>query len=812
MRNMLALLVLVALVATVPSARAAGRQRLTARDLVGIKVPSSLAASRDGRTIAFTVSEPDFERSRENRDLYIARVDGGASATRRMTHTPDADEHDALFSPDGRTLAFLSTRKVPKADEEASSDDEPKTQIWIMPIDGGEARPLTSAEEGVFAFDWMPDAKAIVFTAREVLPKAEQERKAADKKRKVEPTVEDREQYRREVWRVEVESGKATRIAPGDFGVGEIRVSPDGREVAYDTTVTGRPDDDIRSNLWVLDLGTGAARQLTTRGGGVHQPRWSADGASIAFVAWSDPRYDYSRVDAYVIPRAGGEAADVSKALDRSVEQIAWAPADRVLYGTVVDGANQPLYRFAAGAAPARVDWPDAFVAEVLPLAGGAVAAVVESATRAPEVAVLAGAKATELTALNAELRDREIARTELIRWKGADGLDVEGVLVYPVDYRPGTRVPLVLAIHGGPFGRTPVTLRSDYYHPQLWAANGYAVLLPNFRGSDGYGDAFGQANRMDLGGQDYKDIMAGVDKVVAMGVADPERMGVMGLSYGGYMTNWIISQTDRFKGAISESGIFNLVTDYSNSNIPSWEVEYLNGFYWERENLALYLERSPFKYVDRIETPVLILHGDEDPNTFISNSKEMYQALKALGRTVEFVHFPREEHGFEEPNHRVDEATRWVAWFSKYVKRDDPSALVYETGAYAPAGDWEYTVASVEGGAEYAGRRATGRYVEVTILLRGEAAKSRPADVAVSDVALRLADGRELRPVGAVMAGGGARALVAPDVRVHAESGAAAEGRTYVPLVVAFDVPADAGRATVRLGSYAAFEVEVGE
>lgn len=779
---------------------------LTARDLIAIQVPGSLDVARDGARVAFVVDLPDFERSRVNRDLFVARLGDAPGAARRLTHTPEADELSPRFSPDGSMLAFLANRKIPTPDGEASDDEEPKQQVWVMPTDGGEARPLTSAEEGVFDYGWMPDGRAIVYTARELLPKPENERKAEEKKQKRDATVVDEERYRREFWTIEVESGKARRVARGDYGVEEIRVSPDGRQVVYETNLTGRDDDAKLFDLWVLSIADGATRQLTTRVGADRQPRWSPDGRHVAFVGNVDGRYEYSRVDLFVVPAAGGEPRNVSAPLDRSVERISWLPDSRHLLATVVDGVHQPVYRFdmQAKESPERVTSQPLTALEAVP-AGKRVVAVVETPTAAPEVWTIDGGKSAAITDFNAELRDRAVARQEAVRWKAPDGLEIEGVLVYPLGYKSGTRVPLLVEVHGGPFGRADMSLRGYYFHPQMWAAEGYAVLLPNFRGSDGYGEAFGTANRRDLAGKDFQDVMAGVDHVIAMGVADPARLGIMGLSYGGYMTNWAISQTDRFKGAISEAGIFNLITDYSNSIYPSWERDYLESFYWE--NLDLYLERSPARYADRIKTPVLIVHGDEDTNTFISNSKEMYQALKALGRKVQFVRYPREPHGFEEPNHRLDTAARWLAWMNEHV-RGGPRVR-YGVGDFAPAGSWEYAVASVDAEPAYAGRAAAGRYVEVALLLRGEAGKSQPFDMSVRDVAMVLADGRELRPIGVVTAAAGARAIVEGDARIRVDAREAGE-RNYLPVVLAFDVPKEATTARLRLGAHAPITLDL--
>jgi len=275
----------------------------------------------------------------------------------------------------------------------------------------------------------------------------------------------------------------------------------------------------------------------------------------------------------------------------------------------------------------------------------------------------------------------------------------------------------------------------------QLFASAGYVVFAPNFRGSAGYDGSFDIANKGDIGGMDYEDIMNGVDYLTDTGIADPQMMGVTGGSYGGYMTNWIISQTDKFKAAVSKYGIFNLITDFSNSNIPSWEKNYLEYYYWE--NLDIYLKRSAFNYADNINTPVLIIHGEEDKNTFISNSKEMYTALSYMGKTVEFVRYPREGHGIKEPNHRIDMMKRCVNWFNKYVK-EEPEAK--NVGDIVTSGDFALKVAEISAPEQ----KPDEENVTIEIKLNFINDKSDKIDIDIeSEIYIVSEDGKEIPPKG---------------------------------------------------------------
>jgi dipeptidyl aminopeptidase/acylaminoacyl peptidase len=774
----------------VPAAPAS--EPLTARDLLGVSVPSSPVVSADGRTVAFVVTEPDFERGRNNSDVYMTTIGAAPDAARRLTRTPDANETRPRFSPDGRRLAFLSDRRA--ACDEATGDEEPKAQVWLMPLDGGEPEAITSAQGGVIAFEWTPDGASICYVATEVPSDVVQDLERQRAAARADRTVVDAERFRGEFWLIDLVTRKPRRVSAGDYGVADMRVSPDGGHVVYEANGTGRVDDELLYNLWMLDLATGETRRLTTRGGATHRARWSPDGKQISFVAYVDSTVEFGRVDAFVVPAAGGEPRNVSSRSDRSVEDLAWT-GDGMLLAVLGEGTTSVLCRLgdAPQDTPQRLTDPRQVVREVTPAGRNAVV-VAESATEAPDLWLLGGGAPIRMTDLNPALRARQLAEQQVVRWKAADGREIEGVLVLPAGSRP---VPLVVAIHGGPYGRSLNALASDYYLPQLWAANGYAVLMPNYRGSDGYGEAFARANQGDIGGGDAQDILAGVDYLVKAGVADPARLGVMGVSYGGYLTNWLISQTDRFRGAISEAGIFNLITDFSNAEIPSWERQYLNGYYWERDNLRQYVDRSPFRYADRIKTPVLIMHGTEDNTTFISNSKEMYQALRARGQKVEFVQYPREAHMFDEPNHRLDQVRRWLAWFDEHVKGARGTA---QAGDYVVAGNWEYTLSTVDGSPSYVGREPRGRFLEIVLLLRARAG-AQVETLTLDRLSLDLPEGRSLHPLGFVSATHGARVLVAGSVELRPSSN---DPKSIVPVVVAFDVPPEIQTAQVRVGSYA--------
>lgn len=715
-------------------------------------MPGGVQIARDGRRIAYGVSETDWDDNSVVQHLYVTTTD--ENAIPRQVTRGAASETDPRWSPDGNWLAFLTVRDEPGASDEYDDDEDAKTQVYLLPMDGGggEAERLTNAPEGVGAYDWLPDSSGIVYLAREPRPKPLQTAHLDKQDRKDDAVVERQEKFRSQIWRIDRDERKAVLVHPGDFGIGEIAVSPDGLFSAFTTNYTGEVNDYHKADIWTVDLRDSSTRQLTDGLGGKFHPVWSPDSQRVLFAQSLDPAISYSQANLYAVAIADLHVVNLtaSFAHDLIGWHGVWFDKAGRIFMSVALGTTTAIFRSSDTGFEAVVE-SDEHIHCFHVAPDGAIAFVASSAADAPELLWLPGnaKEPIALTDLNTDWSDKyALAPTELVSWTSADGLEIEGLLTYPIDYREGQPYPLITALHGGPHGRTLQAL-SPYTVAQVYAAYGYAVLSPNYRGSDGYGNEFGIANRGDLGGGDYQDILAGVDWAIAEGIADRERLGVVGSSYGGFLTNWIIGHTDRFKAAVSEFGIFSLVTDFSNSEAPRWELEYLNGYPWDCGDA--YVAQSPATFVKNIQTPVLILHGESDGNTFIANSQEMYTALRLQDKPVQYVHYPREGHGFSEPEHRLDEMRRCLAWFDKYMRHGDSSAI-YRIGDKIARDGWELTVAHAAL-VSYTGRSEDkSRCLEIAFVLRDTLESGRTLTVAPADVALqRTADPahRNIRPAG---------------------------------------------------------------
>lgn len=636
------------------------KKSLTPESMVAFDAVSSGAISPDGSRVVYVKSSVDLATSATRRSLWM--VDVAAGRTWRFT-TGDGNESAPRWSPDGKTIAFISTRTYRSADGSLQKG----AQLWIIPADFGEAEQLTTLEEGINDYRWSPEGAFIYIQNTESRTTEAEAAYQAKQRRKDDAIVVDRDLFREQFLAFSLADRSVRTVAVCHPGIDGFEVSPDGSRIVYATNYTGRMDDDLSFDLWLLNTSDGALSQLTAFPGPETGPVWSPDGKTIAYISTTTPDIEYAQSDITLIAAAPGSSPNVlTGGFDRAVSDLTWHSSGQI-FCSVEDGMHSPLYRLdpaAAAPAMARVPTGDLEVGSFDVDDAGTLLVLAEKYPSLPDFYLLKGSEAPHrLTAMADQLAPYAVARQRVITWI-YEGQTLEAVLVLPADWKEGQRLPAILHCHGGPYGRVTNTFNASW---QAFAAAGYAVVAPNYRGSSGYSEAFAMALKNDFGGVDYRDSVSAVDEIIRLGIADPDRLAVTGGSWGGYLTNWIVTQTDRFKAAVSLFGVFSFRTDMSNSIQSTFERMYFGGYYWEGN--PKYDERSPQTHVTNIKTPMLIMHGEVDPLTFIANSNELYTALRLMGRTVEYIKYPREGHGFREPNHRIDYIRRSVEWFDRFVK-----------------------------------------------------------------------------------------------------------------------------------------------
>jgi len=671
-------------------------KRMTIEDALAIKQIGAPQFSHDGKRIAYTISEWDREENRRVSHVWLVSSDGGP--TTKLT-TGDKGETSPQWSPDGSNIAFLADR-------------DKGTQVWVIPVDGGEADKVTSEENDIQSFQWSPDGKLLAFVSRDA-PKDKAEREKR-KKDKFDTVVVDSDFTYSHLWTIDVETREKKRLTEGDFTVSDPQWSPDGASIAYVTSKIGAQEssfvdisDDRHTDIYIVSAKGGSPRQLTTNPGPDANPRWSPDGKLLAYTSTPEQKSWAAKTDAMVISPDGGAQRNLTKDFFESPNSgpssMAWAPDGNALYFSSGVGLYTHIFSVPAGGgevaqvtresrnysafdisrhpAVANSPAPAPNPQEAASTPGWKIAYTVNDSFTADDiwVAPLKNVEqAKKITWVNPQIRDFALAKTRVIKWKGPDNFDVEGLLVSPLGYEEGKRYPLILQIHGGPYGRFTDTFNT---RSQLWAANGYAVLMPNPRGSTGYGNRFATANLGDWGGKDFKDIMAGVDTVIARGIVDPDKLVVMGGSYGGFMTFWTVTQTDRFKAAIGHAGISDWYSFHGQSDVPGLMEYGFGGQPWA--SAETYRKWSPMTHVDRVKTPLLITHGERDLRVPIAQAEQYYRALKKRGVETVFLRYPREGHGIQEPNHQIDLFQRQLEWFDSHlgIKREKPAEVKAAAG-----------------------------------------------------------------------------------------------------------------------------------
>jgi dipeptidyl aminopeptidase/acylaminoacyl peptidase len=643
---------------------------ITLDEIVKYKGMDAVSISPDGRRAAVVVSEMDFDENVIRTNLYLVESSGKSAV--KLTNAPKHDD-TPRWSPDGKWLAFLSDRDAKPKKE---TEDRPRKQVWVMSPEGGEAWQLTRGTFSVSTFEWAPDGKRIAFIATEG-PTDEEERK---RKNKDDAQLVDHDIKMGRIYLATVPEGQSEMLYAGAGHVTAISWSPRGDEIAFAEQPTPKVPDMLHSAVRVLALANKQVRDLAADSQFSYSgPKWSPNGRSIAYEGASQTDW-WGNSYIYLSPAAGGTSQRLSKDFDEEIRQFEWADDSGSVYFIGAKGVDQYVLRVTLDGKVSVVDSRPGLSRQIS-IANGNMAWLHESPSEPVDVffASLGGAgkllKGTfkvsprKVSSMNPFVADLALGKTEVVKWKNkTDGQELDGLLLTPSDYGPGKPYPLLLVIHGGPAGsfQTSFTLRRGAYPVQAFASQGYVVFMPNPRGSGGYGERFRKANIKDWGYSDYNDIQDGVNELVARGVADKDRLGVMGWSYGGFMTSWTITQTQRFKAASVGAGVTNLFSMYGTTDIPPFQESYFGARPWE--DRELYAKHSAMSYVDKVTTPTLIQHGTEDRRVPISQGEELYTALRSRGVTVEMVKYPRSQHGLSEPKLIRDSMMRNLDWFDRYV------------------------------------------------------------------------------------------------------------------------------------------------
>jgi len=676
---------------------------MTFMDVMEMRGVGGGSLSPDGARVVYTLSLPHWKSGKTYTDIFVAEAATGV--VRQMTFTREKNETGPQWARDGRRFAFLSDR-------------EGSQQVYLMSVEGGEARKLTEAKDGVHAYAFSRDGKWLAFSAGKAeerqmslvdlgseelavtaLPKhatpirdfafaedgsriffTSPDRLDKDdvkrKEKKFDVRVADQEQAPVHLWSMDLKDKAEKRWTEGvGFTVAAFQLSKDGRWASYRALPAARRLGDItqeEASLHLLDLGSGKAHPVLEK-----YARFSAFSPDGQWLVYAAPeRFERLRNEKlWVVPSAGGAAKNLMAGKDMSVSAASWGEDSRTLYFTEAVGVDQHLFALSAadGTMTQLTRQTGVLAGSYHPEAKAFL--LTYSHPRKPldlyvakPQTVGSAAAWVKVSDANPQVAKLSLAATETVRWKAKDGIEVEGLLIKPLGYEKGRRYPLIVQLHGGPAAAEMNGFQGRYVtYPHVYAAAGYAVLQPNYRGSTNYGEAFTRQIGGNFMRLSYGDIISGVDHLIQEGLADPDRLGMMGWSAGGHLSSWTLTQTDRFRAISTGAGAVNWISMYAESDVQSVREFYLGGKPYDAwEN---FVNESALKYIRNAKTPTLIHVGEADQRVPKPQSDELYMALKKLGVPVEYIVYPGMPHGLTEPRYQLVKMVSEFNWFEKWIK-----------------------------------------------------------------------------------------------------------------------------------------------